>query len=229
MAKVPAIVPVSDLRQDAARVLKNVKDLKQPLFITQRGRATAVLMSLDAYERSEAERDLLLLLARGEKEIAAGVGHPSSRYWPNPTSSCRKVERGRFLHALGGGQFLSAVETIRRNNRARPEGSGSRRRSAQAAFSSPRLGHGRDGVSGTSLPRGLHQALPLLLSRSRRQGLDRRASGMEPRCPTSQRTRRQFGCARPSTTRRPLRGVRGSLTGRRIISWTPPSPSPPAP
>ncbi|HMF36160.1 MAG TPA: type II toxin-antitoxin system prevent-host-death family antitoxin [Isosphaeraceae bacterium] len=48
---------------------------KEPLFITQRGRATAVLMSLDAYERSEADRELLLLLARGEKEIAAGVGH----------------------------------------------------------------------------------------------------------------------------------------------------------
>ena len=75
MAKVPAIVPVSDLRQDAARVLKNVKSSKEPLFITQRGRATAVLMSLDAYERGESERELLLLLARGEKEIAAGIGH----------------------------------------------------------------------------------------------------------------------------------------------------------
>jgi len=75
MAKVPAIVPVSDLRQDAARVLKNVKDSNEPLFITQRGRATAVLMSLDAYERSEAERELLLLLVRSEKEIAAGLGH----------------------------------------------------------------------------------------------------------------------------------------------------------
>jgi prevent-host-death family protein len=75
MAKVPAIVPVSDLRRDAARVLKNVKDSNEPLFITQRGRATAVLISLNAYERSEAERELLLLLARGEKEIAAGVGH----------------------------------------------------------------------------------------------------------------------------------------------------------
>ncbi len=48
MAKVPAIVPVSDLRQDAARVLKNAKNSKEPLSITQRGRATAVLMSLDA-------------------------------------------------------------------------------------------------------------------------------------------------------------------------------------
>jgi prevent-host-death family protein len=75
MARIPAIVPVSDLRQDAARILRNAKNSKEPLFITQRGRATAVLMSLDAYERSEAEREILLLLARGEKEIAAGIGH----------------------------------------------------------------------------------------------------------------------------------------------------------
>jgi len=75
MAKVPALVPVSDLRQGTSRVLKDLKKSNKPLFITQRGRATAVLMSLDAYERSEAERELLLLLARGEKEIAAGVGH----------------------------------------------------------------------------------------------------------------------------------------------------------
>ena len=74
-SKIPAIVPVSDLRKDAARVLKDVKNSSKPLVITQRGRAAAVLMSLDAYERSEAERELLLLLARGEKEIAAGIGH----------------------------------------------------------------------------------------------------------------------------------------------------------
>jgi prevent-host-death family protein len=75
MAKVPAIVPVSDLRQDAARVLKDLKKSNRPVFITQRGRATAVLMSVDEYERSESARELLLLLARGEKEIAAGMGH----------------------------------------------------------------------------------------------------------------------------------------------------------
>ncbi len=74
MAKIPTIVPVSDLRQDAARVLKNASKSSRPLVITQRGRATAVLMSLDAYERSEAEREILLLLARGEKEIATEAG-----------------------------------------------------------------------------------------------------------------------------------------------------------
>lgn len=75
MAKVPTIVPISDLRQDAARVLKDASRSDEPVFITQRGRATAVLVSIDAYTRAEAERELLLLLARGEREIAAGVGH----------------------------------------------------------------------------------------------------------------------------------------------------------
>jgi prevent-host-death family protein len=75
MAKVPAIVPVSDLRQDAAAVLKKVRTSNEPVFITQRGRAAAVLMSIDAFERSENQRELLLLLARGEQEIASGVGH----------------------------------------------------------------------------------------------------------------------------------------------------------
>jgi prevent-host-death family protein len=75
MAKIPAMIPVSDLRQDAARVLRDVKDSAEPLFITQRGRPTAVLMSLDAFQRAESERELLRMLARGEKEIAEGVGH----------------------------------------------------------------------------------------------------------------------------------------------------------
>ena len=75
MAKVPAIIPITDLRQDAASVLQQVRDSKQPLVITQRGRAAAVMLSVEAYEQAERDRQLLLLLARGDKEIAAGKGH----------------------------------------------------------------------------------------------------------------------------------------------------------
>ena len=73
--KVPKIVPVTDLRQDAAKVLKLLRKSHDPLVITQRGRAAAVLLSLDAYERSQNERELLRLLARGECEIAEGKGY----------------------------------------------------------------------------------------------------------------------------------------------------------
>jgi prevent-host-death family protein len=74
MARVPDIIPITDLRQDAAAALKRVQSSKQPVVITQRGRAAAVLLSLEAYQRSEHELQLLRLIARGEQEIAAGKG-----------------------------------------------------------------------------------------------------------------------------------------------------------
>lgn len=75
MQRVPRIVPVTDLRQDAAAVLKRLQASSEPLVITQRGRAAAVLISLEAYERSRRERELLRQLARGEQEIGSGRGH----------------------------------------------------------------------------------------------------------------------------------------------------------
>lgn len=74
MPKVPNIIPVTDLRQDAAAALKRVKASKQPVVITQRGRAAAVLLSMEEYERGEDERQLLRLIARGQLEIKAGRG-----------------------------------------------------------------------------------------------------------------------------------------------------------
>ncbi len=75
MSKMPDIIPVTDLRQDAAAALKRLRETKQPLIITQRGRAAAVMVSVEAYERAGHEREILLLLARGEREIRAGKGH----------------------------------------------------------------------------------------------------------------------------------------------------------
>jgi prevent-host-death family protein len=75
MPRVPDIIPITDLRQDAAAALKRVRASKKPLVITQRGRAAAVMLSVEAYERSEHERQILRLLARGEREIARGKGH----------------------------------------------------------------------------------------------------------------------------------------------------------
>jgi prevent-host-death family protein len=75
MSKVPDIVPISDLRQDAANVLGRVKKSRQPMVITQRGRAAAVMLSIDEYEKGEHEREILKLLVQGDREIAAGRGY----------------------------------------------------------------------------------------------------------------------------------------------------------
>jgi prevent-host-death family protein len=44
MSKVPDMIPVTNLRRDAAAALKRVRALEQPLIITQRGRAAAVMV-----------------------------------------------------------------------------------------------------------------------------------------------------------------------------------------
>jgi prevent-host-death family protein len=75
MLTVPKIIPISDLRQNASDVIKSVSSSREPVFITQRGRATAVMVSMEVYQNSQHEMDVLHLLARGEKEIEAGIGH----------------------------------------------------------------------------------------------------------------------------------------------------------
>ena len=73
--KLSNIIPVSDLRQDAAKLLKKLNENNEPLIITQRGRAAAVMIGVEAYERFEHEKELLRLLAKGEREIELGEGY----------------------------------------------------------------------------------------------------------------------------------------------------------
>lgn len=74
MGTLPTIVPITDLRQDAAGIIKRVIASDQPAVITQRGRAAAVLLSAEAYDRVQYENELLRALARGDAEVAAGQG-----------------------------------------------------------------------------------------------------------------------------------------------------------
>jgi prevent-host-death family protein len=75
MGKLLDIIPVSDLRQDTAKIMKRLQDSKEPLIITQRGRAAAVMISVEAYKQSEHDKELLRLLAKGDREIEIGQGY----------------------------------------------------------------------------------------------------------------------------------------------------------
>jgi prevent-host-death family protein len=75
MSTIPAIIPISDLRQDTAGIIKRAVASDEPVVITQRGRVSAVLQSAGAYERTQRENEILRILARGDAEIAAGVGY----------------------------------------------------------------------------------------------------------------------------------------------------------
>jgi prevent-host-death family protein len=74
MAKVPDLIPITDFRQDAARALKHVQRSAEPVIITQRGRAAAVMLSVEAFEQGERERQILRLLAQGDQDIGEGKG-----------------------------------------------------------------------------------------------------------------------------------------------------------
>jgi len=72
MGKLLNILPVSDLRQDAAKILKILRENQEPIIITQRGRAAAIIIGVEAYEKSEHEKEILRLLAKGDREIEIG-------------------------------------------------------------------------------------------------------------------------------------------------------------
>jgi prevent-host-death family protein len=74
MTKLPNIVPITDLRQDATSIVNRLSTSPEPVIITQRGRAAAVMVGTEAYERSQHELEILRLLARGAREIEEGKG-----------------------------------------------------------------------------------------------------------------------------------------------------------
>ncbi len=76
MARLPDIVPVTDLRQNSAEVLERVRSSAEPIVITQRGRAAAVLIRVEDYERRERESEVLQALIRGERQIVEGKTVP---------------------------------------------------------------------------------------------------------------------------------------------------------
>lgn len=73
--KLPEVIPVSDLEKDASSVLQRLQESRTPTVITQEGRAAAVLIDIESFRRTESEREILTLLARGEREIAEGIGY----------------------------------------------------------------------------------------------------------------------------------------------------------
>jgi prevent-host-death family protein len=73
MSAVPDIIPISDLRRDAASVVKRATASGQPVFVTQRGRTTSVLLSGQAYLDIMRELDMRRIVAESDAAIAAGA------------------------------------------------------------------------------------------------------------------------------------------------------------
>jgi len=72
------IIPISDLQTKAKKYVEQVKETDQAVVITQRGRAAAVLVSVDTYEGFIATQDEMSYpdwktrLRQARKESRAG-------------------------------------------------------------------------------------------------------------------------------------------------------------
>lgn len=72
------IKPISYLKANAAQVLRDIAQLREPMVITQNGEATAVIQDIASYESSQNTLALLKILALGNQQIEQGRVVPAA-------------------------------------------------------------------------------------------------------------------------------------------------------
>jgi len=70
------VKPISYLKANAAEVLAQLSEQRQPLVITQNGEAKAVLQDVASFEDTQETLALLKILALGNQELEAGQLKP---------------------------------------------------------------------------------------------------------------------------------------------------------
>lgn len=72
------IEPVTTLKRDAAGLIERARERSSPIVITQHGKATAVLLDVESYERQRRALLLLKLLAQGDRDYESGRVHTAA-------------------------------------------------------------------------------------------------------------------------------------------------------
>ncbi|HEX7369270.1 MAG TPA: type II toxin-antitoxin system Phd/YefM family antitoxin [Rhodanobacteraceae bacterium] len=63
------IKPISYLKANAAEVLLELAETREPMIITQHGEAKAVIQDVASYEQTQETLALLKILALGERQV----------------------------------------------------------------------------------------------------------------------------------------------------------------
>ncbi|WP_199620720.1 type II toxin-antitoxin system Phd/YefM family antitoxin [Paenibacillus alkalitolerans] len=89
----PAIRPISDLRNNANEISEFCHREREPVFITKNGTGDMVVMSIEQYERQQALIELYGKLSEAEAEIANGA---SGENFMEVASKLRSNIRGKI-------------------------------------------------------------------------------------------------------------------------------------
>ena len=68
----PRLVPVTDIKRQAAKILNALRQDRSPMVITEHGRAAAVLLDVATYEALTRRAEILRGIEQGEKDFAEG-------------------------------------------------------------------------------------------------------------------------------------------------------------
>jgi prevent-host-death family protein len=69
---------ISYLKANAAEVLEQLREVREPLVITQNGEAKAVLQDVASYEQTQEMLALLKILALGSQQVVEGKTRPAT-------------------------------------------------------------------------------------------------------------------------------------------------------
>ena len=66
------IVPISDLKINPRRIIKQVQEVHRPVVLTNRGRGVAVVQALHDYESDVEERSFMKAVVKGIIDLEEG-------------------------------------------------------------------------------------------------------------------------------------------------------------
>lgn len=66
------IVPLSDLKVNPGRVVRQVSEVHRPVLLTSRGRGVAVVQALHDYEQEAEERSFMRAVVQGLLDLEQG-------------------------------------------------------------------------------------------------------------------------------------------------------------
>lgn len=69
----PDIVPVTEVKRNAAQVLDQLRQDKRPVLITEHGRAAAILLDISSYEELTKRADILDRMVQLQPEITKAM------------------------------------------------------------------------------------------------------------------------------------------------------------
>lgn len=71
------IKPISDIKANAAGILDEIAETREPVIITQNGRAKAVLVDVKSYEETQETLAFLKMLAMAREDVDKNGTRPA--------------------------------------------------------------------------------------------------------------------------------------------------------